>query len=112
MSSENVVQEIREALNGRPGQPIVFGVCKALADRFGQEPWLFRLAAIVLTLFWALPALAAYIIAGLVMKETESRTRRFFSGLAVVIREKVEEGAAWLRDCCREGRRRDYRHGG
>jgi len=112
MSSENVIQEIREALNGRPGQPIVFGVCKTLADRFGQEPWLFRLAAIVVTLFWALPGLAAYIIAGLVMKETELRTRKFFSGLVVLIREKVEEGAAWLRDSCRGGCGRDYRHGG
>ena len=26
MSSENVINEIRESLNGRPGQPIVFGV--------------------------------------------------------------------------------------
>jgi len=100
MSQASVINEIRESLNGRPGQPIVFGVCKALAERFGKEPWTFRLAAIVLTLFWTLPALAAYIIAGLVMKETELRTRTFFSGLVVVIRENVERGAAWLRDCC------------
>ena len=100
MSQASVINEIRESLNGRPGQPIVFGVCKALAARFDKEPWTFRLAAIVLTLFWTLPALAAYIIAGLVMKETELRTRTFFSGLVVVIRENVERGAAWLRDCC------------
>jgi len=105
MSSENVIREIRESLNGRPGQPIVFGVCKAIAERFGKEPWTFRLAAIVLALFWALPALAAYIIAGLVMQETELRTRTFFSGLVVVIRENVERGAAWLRDCCAENQR-------
>ena len=36
MSSEDVIKEIRESLNGRPGQPIVFGVCKALAERFGM----------------------------------------------------------------------------
>jgi len=112
MSSEDVIKEIRESLNGRPGQPIVFGVCKALAERFGQEPWTFRLGAIVLALFWSLPALAAYIIAGLVMKETELRTRTFFSGLAVVIRENVERGAAWLRDCCASDARRDYRRRG
>jgi phage shock protein PspC (stress-responsive transcriptional regulator) len=73
MSSENVINEIRESLNGRPGQPIVFGVCKALSGRFGVEPWIVRLAAIVLTLLWVLPAVAAYIVAGLVMKETEDR---------------------------------------
>lgn len=112
MSSESVINEIRESLNGRPGQPIVFGVCKALADRFGREPWLFRLAAILLALFWTLPALAAYVIAGLVLKETEDRTRRFFSGLAVIIREYVEQGAAWLRDWCGPGQRGDNRRRG
>jgi phage shock protein PspC (stress-responsive transcriptional regulator) len=105
MSSEDVINEIRESLNGRPGQPIVFGVCKALSDRFGMEPWMVRLAAIVLTLFWALPVLAAYVVAGLVMKETEERTRRFFSGLAIIIRERVDQGAAWLRRSGRAGAR-------
>ena len=111
MSSENVINEVREALNGRPGQPIVFGVCRALADRFDKEPWIFRLAAIVLTLLWTVPALAAYVVAGLVMSETETRTRRFFSGLAVIIREKVEQGGQWLRGCC-ANERRDYHGGG
>ena len=111
MSTENVINEIRESLNGRTGQPIVFGVCNALAERWGKEPWTFRLAAIVVALFWTLPALAAYVIAGLVMKETEVRTRTFFSGLAVVIRENVEKGAAWLRDTCAADRRGGY-HGG
>jgi phage shock protein PspC (stress-responsive transcriptional regulator) len=109
MSSENVINEVREALNGRPGQPIVFGVCRALADRFGKEPWMFRLAAIVLALIWTLPAVAAYVVAGLVMAETEARTRRFFSGLAVIIREKAEQAAEWLRGCC-SNEKRDY-HG-
>jgi phage shock protein PspC (stress-responsive transcriptional regulator) len=111
MSSEDVIKEIRESLNGRPGQPIVFGVCKALAERFGQEPWTFRLATILLALFWSLPALVAYIVAGLVMKETELRTRTFFSGLVVVIRENVERGAAWLRECCTADERGGYHRG-
>jgi phage shock protein PspC (stress-responsive transcriptional regulator) len=110
MSSENVINEIRESLNGRPGQPIVFGVCKSLSERSGKEPWIFRLAAILITLFWPLAGLAAYIIAGLVMKETEERTRKFFSGLVIVIRENVERGAAWLRDCCQTSARSG--HGG
>lgn len=98
MSADNIFAEIRESLNGRPGQPIVFGVCKALSDRYGQEPWIFRLAAIALTLLWTLPSVAAYIILGLALKETEDRTRRFFSGLVIVIREGVEKLAATLRD--------------
>ena len=110
MSTENVINEIRGSLNGRTGQPIVFGVCNALAERWGKEPWTFRLAAIVVALFWTLPALAAYIIAGLVLKETEVRTRTFFSGLTVVIRENVQKGAAWLRDSCAADRRGGY-HG-
>jgi phage shock protein PspC (stress-responsive transcriptional regulator) len=98
MSADNVINEIRDSLNGRPGQPIVFGVCKSLADKFGKEPWLFRLAAIVLTLFWTLPAVAAYIILGFALNETEDRTRKFFSGLAVIIRDLVQKLAESLRD--------------
>jgi len=98
MTAESVFEQIRESLNGRPGQPIVLGVCKSLAERFEKEPWVFRLIAIVLVLFWSLPAVAAYVILGFVLSETEVRTRQFFSGLAVVIRESVEEFASWLRD--------------
>ena len=98
MSADNVINEIRESLNGRPGQPIVFGVCRALAEKSGKEPWVFRLAAIILTLFWALPAVAAYIILGFALSETEERTRKFFSGLAIMIREMVQKFAASLRD--------------
>lgn len=98
MCPDNVCNEIRDSLNGRPGQPIVFGVCRSLAERFGQEPWIFRLVAIVMTLFWTLPAIAAYIILGFALSETEQRTRKFFSGLAVIIREGVEKFAGSLRD--------------
>ena len=96
MSSEDVIKEIRESLNGRPGQPIVFGVCKALAEKFSKEPWVFRLAAIVLALFWTLPAVAAYIILGFALNETEDRTRKFFSGLAIIIREGEGTGLGTL----------------
>jgi len=98
MSAENVFNEIRESLNGKTGQPIIFGVCNALAEKFSKEPWVFRAAAIALTLFWTLPAVAAYIILGFALKETESRTRRFFSGLAIIIRESVQKLAEALRD--------------
>ncbi len=104
MCPENVCNEIRDSLNGRPGQPIVFGVCKALADKFGKEPWIFRLAAIILALFWTLPAVAAYIVAGFALSETEERTRKFFAGLAIIIREAVEKFAASLRDMLRPER--------
>lgn len=98
MTADSVINEIRESLNGRPGQPIVFGVCKSLSERFDKEPWIFRLAAIVLTLFWTFPAVAAYVILGFALKETEARTRGFFSGLAVILREGVQKVAAALRD--------------
>jgi phage shock protein PspC (stress-responsive transcriptional regulator) len=98
MSADNVLNEIRDSLNGRPGQPIVFGVCKTLAEKYGKEAWVFRLVALVLTLFWTLPAVAAYIVLGFALNETEGRTRRFFSGLVVITREMVEKFAASLRD--------------
>ena len=97
MTTNDVLAEIRESLNGRPGQPILFGVCRSLAERFGQEPWAYRAAAILLALFYTLPVVAAYIVLGFALKETESRTRRFFSGLAVLIREWAEKLADSLR---------------
>jgi phage shock protein PspC (stress-responsive transcriptional regulator) len=97
MCPDNVCNEIREALNGRPGQPIVFGVCKSLADRLDKEPWVVRLVAIVLTLFWTIPAVAVYVVLGFALNETEDRTRRFFSGLGVMIREGLEKFMTSLR---------------
>lgn len=113
MTSDCVLDQIRESLNGRPGQPIVFGVCKSLAERFEKEPWIFRLIAIVLTLFWTVPALAVYIVLGFVLSETESRTRQFFSGLTVIIRENLEKLGGSVRDIFdgpnnRESRSRHY----
>ena len=97
MSTDNVINQIRDSLNGRPGQAIVFGVCKTLAEKSGKEPWLFRLAALVLTLFWTLPAIAAYVILGFALNETEGRTRKFFCGLGVIVREMVQKLAESLR---------------
>ena len=76
MSAENVLDEIRQALQGRPGQALVLGVCESLAKRMGQETWVVR---------------AVNIILGFALKDTENRTRRFFSGLGVVIRETAEK---------------------
>jgi phage shock protein PspC (stress-responsive transcriptional regulator) len=91
MSEDETLNNIKRALNGRPGQPIVFGVCKALAARCGCDTWITRGSAIILGVIWTLPTLAAYILLGLFMKETELRTRGFFSGLRVVIREWTEK---------------------
>ena len=91
MTAENVLNEIRDTLNGRPGQPIVFGVCGTLADKLGQEPWVVRAATIVLGLFFTFFTVAVYIVLGFALKETEHRTGRFFSGLAVLIREWTEK---------------------
>ena len=41
--------------------------------------------------------LVAYVVLGFVLSETEARTRQFFSGLAVIIREAVDKLAASLR---------------
>lgn len=91
MRHDDTVDDIKNALNGTPGQPIVFGVCRTLAGRLDCEPWVVRAVAIVLGVIWSLFALAAYIVLGLVLKETEARTRGFFAGLAVIIREWTEK---------------------
>lgn len=108
MSTDSIINEIREALQGRPGQPIVLGVCNAIAGRLGWEAWCVRLGVIVSALFFAGTTLVAYVIAGLVMKETEARTRGFFSGLMVIAREWMEKlSAGFNRAFCNN--RSDYR---
>lgn len=98
MSSEDFLHSIKENLNGRPGQPIVLGVCSALAKRFNQEPWLFRALAIVLGVFYTGLALVAYVILGLAMEETGERTRGVFRGLAITAQEFCEKLIDTVRD--------------
>lgn len=98
MSSDDFLHSIKENLNGRPGQPMVLGVCGALARRFGQEPWLFRAAAIVLGVFYTGLTLVAYVVLGLVLKETEDRTRGVFRGLAITAQECCEKCIDTVRD--------------
>ncbi len=91
MRDRDTIEDIKNALNGRPGQPIVFGVCRALAARCGCEPWVTRAATILLGLIFTVPVLAAYIVLGFCLKETEHRTRGFFSGLKVIIQEWIDK---------------------
>jgi len=96
MTAESIFQEIKQALSGRPGQPIVLGVCKTLAARISKEVWCIRLTVIVLGLFWTLPIVAAYVVLGFVLPETEHRTRGFFTGLGILAREAAEKVFASL----------------
>ena len=91
MTAECIIHEIKQALNGRPGQAMVLGVCQTLAARIRKEVWTVRLAAIVLAMFWAFPIVAAYIVLGFLLPETENRTRGFFTGLGIVARETAEK---------------------
>ena len=91
MTADSIIQEIKHALAGRPGQPMVLGVCQAFAARYKQQTWGVRLAAIVAGVIWTLPTLAAYILLGFLLSETETRTRGFFTGLGVVVREASEK---------------------
>jgi phage shock protein PspC (stress-responsive transcriptional regulator) len=98
MNTENLFESIKENLNGRPGQPIVLGVCNALSQRFEQEVWVFRAAAIVLGVFFTFATLAGYVLLGLFLNETEERTRGVFKGLAIWCRELLDK----LTDACKD----------
>lgn len=98
MASDNLFENIKENLNGQPGQPIILGVCSALAKRFDQEPWVFRAAAILLGVFYTGFALVSYVILGLVLNETEARTRGVFQGLFISLREIVDKCIVTFRD--------------
>lgn len=97
MNTDTLFESIKENLNGRPGQPIVLGVCNTLAQRFDQEVWIFRAAAIVLGVFFTFATLAVYILLGLLMKETEARTKGLFQGLCVWGREAMDRIATAFR---------------
>jgi phage shock protein PspC (stress-responsive transcriptional regulator) len=89
MSKQNAFDDFRQELNGRPGQPIVLGVCLALAKRFELEPWVTRVIAIIAGLLFSLPALIGYIVLGYVLDETRDRTSGFFKGLGMWLRERI-----------------------
>lgn len=89
MQNDDLLERIRENLNGRPGQPIVFGVCQALARRTGNEPWVFRAAALILALFFTGATLVAYVVLALVLEETAERTRGAFRGLFITLRDAI-----------------------
>lgn len=109
MSAENLFESIKENLNGRPGQPIVLGVCKTLSEKFDMEVWVFRAAAIVLGVFFTFAALAAYILFGLFMKETEARTKGVFQGLCIWAAEIWDKGVASFQDLTGHGDRHNSR---
>lgn len=96
MTADTLFESIKQNLNGRPGQPIVLGVCNTLARRFEQEVWIFRAVAIVLGVFFTFATLAVYILLGLLMKETEARTKGLFQGLCVWGREVADRFATAL----------------
>lgn len=98
MNSDDLLGSIRENLNGRPGQPMLFGVCKTVARRNGHEAWPYRLAGIVLLLFWTIPTIGIYCLLGLLLPETKVRTYGVFKGLFVLLQEWVEKGLAMLQD--------------
>jgi len=107
MSTENLFESIKENLNGRDGQPMVLGVCSALARRLSQEAWIIRAAAIVLGVFFTFGTLVAYVLLGLFMAETEERTRGVFKGLCVWAEEAFEKCLNGCREIFGHGTRRN-----
>lgn len=107
MTARTILEDIRQALEGRPGRPIVLGVCNAVAQRFGFEAWKVRAATLVLGMFFTLATLAVYLVLGFVMGETGERTHGVMRGLGIQIREWCERCTGAF-DGQRERQRRSY----
>jgi phage shock protein PspC (stress-responsive transcriptional regulator) len=103
MAQNDFMQSVRDNLNGRPGQPMLFGVCRILAEKSGMETWLVRLAALVLAVFVTWPTVAAYVLLGLFMDETAARTKGIFQGLFLTLREVVEKIVDGVADLFKPG---------
>ena len=93
MQEDTFFESIKRNLNGEPGQPIILGVCNALAKRFNQEVWLIRLAAIILGVAYTFATVVAYILCGLFMDETSDRSKSLFEGLGIYFREFTQKVA-------------------
>jgi phage shock protein PspC (stress-responsive transcriptional regulator) len=98
MEDETFFDSIKRNLNGEPGQPIVLGVCKTLAERFKQEVWLIRLITIILGVFYTFVTLVAYILLGLFLEETSARSKGVFEGLGIWFREFTEKAGERCND--------------
>ncbi len=63
-----MAQSIRPRTHSRlyrnPRDGKIMGVCAGIADYFGADPWAVRAAAIVGLVFFTVPTVAAYFIAG------------------------------------------------
>jgi phage shock protein PspC (stress-responsive transcriptional regulator) len=89
MSEHNTpFDQIRENLNGRDGQPIVFGVCVTLAKRLHVETWITRAVTILAALFFTFATAALYVLLGFLLSETNERTSGFFRGLKIWLQER------------------------
>lgn len=98
MAQNDFLDSVRENLNGRPGQPMLFGVCRTLAEKTQVETWLVRIAATLLAVFFTGPTVVAYILLGLFMDETAERTRGIFQGLFLTLQEGVERVLEGIQD--------------
>ena len=105
MASNEFIDNVRENLNGRPGQPLLLGVCGVLARKMNVEPWVTRAGAIILTFVFTSFIPMLYLVLGLVMDETSERTRGIFRGLFVVIQESVEKILSAFGNLFRDDRR-------
>ncbi len=103
MAQNDFIDSVRENLNGAPGQPMLFGVCRTLAARFEVEPWILRAIAIVLAIFFTGPTVVAYILLGLFMDETADRTQGIFQGLFLTLREWVDKVVDGMSDLFKPG---------
>lgn len=103
MAQNDFLDSVRDNLNGRPGQPMLFGVCRTLADKLGAEPWVIRIVALLALLVATGLTIVAYILLGLFMEETAERTRGIFQGLFLTLREGVDRVVEGVSDVFRSG---------
>lgn len=103
MAHNDFLDSVRDNLNGRPGQPMLFGVCSTLAAKTGVEPWLVRILALLFLLLFTGFTVVGYVLLGLFLDETAERTRGIFQGLFMVLRDAVDRLVEGIGDLFRSG---------
>jgi phage shock protein PspC (stress-responsive transcriptional regulator) len=86
---------------GEEQRPVwIWGVCAAIAAKFGWQTWIVRVAAVVSLILFTKISLLAYLVLGLVLPECRERTlhsiRQFVRLIEQLVQLATAKVSQWL----------------
>lgn len=96
-NDRHLFEDFQAQLRGQNAQPLIFGVCAALAQRGGFNRGPVRLIALLALVFFTMPVLLAYVIAGFLLPETRDTTKTRLLSCARWLVDRIEAMVASVR---------------